>query len=143
MNEDTVDVQVFNQSGIEILIDESLASQVVQLILLEEDKKANAIEIVYVNEDKIVEINTKHLNKTYITDIITFDYSESEIEGTLYCCAQRIKEQAKELGENEKQEFLRIIIHGMLHLCEYDDKKPEDKKHMTSLENKYLQKIVS
>ncbi|MCC5925266.1 MAG: rRNA maturation RNase YbeY [Bacteroidetes bacterium] len=106
------------------------------------------IEIVYVNEDEIVKVNQDHLGRDYITDIITFTYSSeddefnaldgTDIDGTIYMCAPRIIEQSKELNVSVKQEFKRIFIHGLLHLCGYDDNTYELKKVMTSKENAYL-----
>lgn len=102
------------------------------------------VEIVYVNETEIVELNQKHLQRDYVTDIISFRYDESEnddkpeIEGTLFCCAPRISEQAIELGESESQEFKRIIIHGLLHLIGFEDNTTQNKDEMTDLENHFL-----
>lgn len=109
-----------------------------------EDASFHFIELVYVNEEGIVEINKKHLGRDYVTDIITFRYDEgetySEVEGTLFCCAPRIKEQALEFKESEFSEFCRILIHGLLHLLDYNDQSDEEKKKMRALENHYLDK---
>jgi rRNA maturation RNase YbeY len=95
-----------------------------------------------VDEDEIVRINKDHLDRDYVTDIITFRYDEPEdkeqIEGTMFCCAPRITEQAKEFNESPKREFLRIYIHGLLHLIGYEDKSDEQKKLMTGKENTYM-----
>lgn len=104
-----------------------------------------AVELVYVDESKIIEINKEHLNREYITDIISFRYDErtdlNAIEGTLYCCAPRISEQSHEFGTSESQEFFRIFIHGLLHLIGYDDQTEQEKMKMTRLEDHYLELI--
>ncbi len=102
------------------------------------------LEAVYVDEDEIVRINSEFLGRDYITDIITFRYDEESpdaIEGTLYCCAQRITEQSRELEQDLKTEFIRVFIHGLIHLAGYDDQTPEDKKQMTLLEDRYLKEF--
>jgi rRNA maturation RNase YbeY len=94
-----------------------------------------------VDEDEIVRINKEHLDRDYVTDIITFRYDESDadaIEGTMFCCAPRIAEQAEEFNESRKREFLRIYIHGLLHLIGYEDKSDQQKKEMTAKEETYL-----
>lgn len=100
------------------------------------------LELVYVTEENIIKINREFLDRAYVTDIISFRYDEDKtnaaIEGTLYCCAPRIQEQSEEFAESEEQEFKRIFIHGLLHLIGYEDGSKEQKKKMTSLENKYL-----
>lgn len=103
------------------------------------------VELVYVHEEEIVRVNREFLQRDYVTDIISFRYDESEsndeIEGSLVCCAPRITEQAGEFGQTEKEEFLRIFVHGMLHLIGYDDDTESKKNKMTELENYFLAKL--
>ncbi|HCD51131.1 MAG TPA: rRNA maturation RNase YbeY, partial [Balneolaceae bacterium] len=46
-----------------------------------------------------------------------------------------------EFADNVKQEFLRVVVHGLIHLIGYDDQSEEEKKEMTRLENMYLSRI--
>lgn len=135
-------LQVFNESGYSVPCNESDLKPLVELISKKEQASFDLLEVVYVHEQEIVRINKEFLDRDYVTDIISFRYDEDEsnkrIEGTLYCCAQRIAEQAKEFDESEESEFKRIFIHGTLHLIGYDDQTPKDKKRMTELENFYL-----
>ncbi len=99
------------------------------------------VEVVYVDSDTIVEINKTYLERDYVTDIITFRLDEGDsmaIEGTIYCCVPRIKEQASELGQDEITEFARIAAHGFLHLSGMDDQDPEAKEAMTRAEDEIL-----
>lgn len=99
-------------------------------------------EVAFVSEDEIVEVNKEYLNRDYVTDIISFRYDEDDsnqaIEGTLYCCASRIAEQAAEFDATVHEEFRRVFIHGLLHLIGYDDSTDKEKKEMTRLEDYYL-----
>ena len=103
------------------------------------------IEVVYVDEKEITHINQKHLSHDYVTDIITFSYhdpSENEpVEATLFCCAPRIQEQAVEFGVDADTEFLRVYIHGLLHLAGYSDELPDQKAVMREKENFYINHI--
>ena len=103
------------------------------------------IEVVYVNEEGIIDINKEYLNRDYVTDIISFNYNEANqqdpIEGTLFCCAPRIFEQAAEINEKPESEFFRILIHGLLHLIGYDDLSDEERANMRAKENFYLQNL--
>ncbi|WP_138429719.1 rRNA maturation RNase YbeY [Fodinibius saliphilus] len=136
------DVQVFNQTDYEVPLPSEKYIAVASALSKSEGCEFNFIEVVYVDEDEIVRINENHLERDYVTDIITFRYDEStnnkSIEGTMYCCAPRIKEQAVEFDEPLKREFLRIYIHGLLHLAGYEDKTNEQKQLMTAKENDYL-----
>lgn len=138
----TSPLQIFNESGLSLPVQEELALEILHLISRTEKATFSFVELVYVDETAIMNINKQFLNRDYITDIISFRYDENidnqEIEGTLYCCAPRISEQAKEYGVSPTQEFYRIYIHGLLHLTGYDDQKPAEKNEMTRLENHYL-----
>jgi len=105
-----------------------------------ESVRFKEIELVYVDEDEIVRINHEFLDRDYITDIITFRYDEDDqaIEGTLYCCAPRIAEQSTEFKDDPKTEFLRVFVHGLIHLAGHNDQTPSEKKKMTDLEDQYL-----
>lgn len=137
-------IELFNTSGLELPFKESDAALLLNEITEHQECFFSFVEVVFVDEAEIVRINKEFLSRNYVTDIISFRYDEietnQEIEGTLYCCAQRIKEQAVELKELEKKEFLRIITHGLLHLVGFDDQTPEEKKEMTRLEDFYLNK---
>lgn len=140
-----VDIQLFNETELSLPVEKHHIEQALQLIQKNESCSFALLEVVFVDENSIVEINKEHLNRNYITDIISFRYDEpgrnDGIEGTLYCCAPRINEQAVELNENYRTEFLRILIHGLLHLVGYEDSTPSQKEHMTRLENTYLSKM--
>jgi len=122
-------------------------NRITKIIENEEKVQFHHIELVYVKEEDIVEVNKEYLNRDYVTDIITFRYDEDEsnssIEGTLFCCAPRISEQSLEFNVDQKEEYLRIFIHGLLHLLGYKDESEEEKSIMTGLENKYLDKFKS
>jgi probable rRNA maturation factor len=139
-----IDIEIFNESGSEVPVHVEEFVRLAESICNGENKVISWLEIVFVDEEGIVEINSKFLNKSYVTDVITFSYSDdlqlnnSEIEGTIYMCNNRIQEQANELGVPLNDEFRRIFIHGVLHLCGYDDKTEEQKNRMTALENRYL-----
>ncbi len=84
-------------------------------------------------------MNIKYLNHNTLTDIITFDYTEENvISGEIFISIDRVRENAKTFKVSHQQEFKRIIIHGLLHLCGYSDKTTDDKKVMTQKEDYYL-----
>lgn len=136
-------IQVFNETSFDLPLDQSTYEKLASTIAKKEQCSFKFIELVYVDEDEIVRINKEHLDRDYVTDIITFRYdnSDSSIEGTLFCCAPRIIEQSEELGESIKREFLRIYIHGLLHLVGYEDQSKSGKEQMTALEDHYLETV--
>lgn len=135
-------LEIFNTSGLELPFSDSDAAFLLDKISEEQNVAFSFVEVVFVDESEILRVNNEHLQHNYVTDIITFRYDDDEtkleIEGTLYCCAPRIIEQASEFKQLPKIEFLRIIVHGLLHLCGYEDDSTSKKEEMTSLENHFL-----
>jgi probable rRNA maturation factor len=100
------------------------------------------IDTLYYNflDDKaLLDLNQQFLKHNTLTDIITFDYTQNKIiQGEVYISVDRIKENSLTFKVSPRQELLRILVHGLLHLCGYSDKTPADKKIMTSKEDFYL-----
>ena len=106
------------------------------------DKKVGEIAYVFCTDKKILEVNNQYLQHDYYTDIITFDYSEgSVISGDIFISLDTVKSNAQDFGVDFEHEILRILIHGILHLCGQDDKTPEQRKEMTGKENLALEKF--
>jgi probable rRNA maturation factor len=109
-------------------------------------KKTGEINYVFCSDPKMLEANIKHLGHDYYTDIITFDYSEPEkIAGDIYIGAETVASNALLLGLSPDMELLRVIIHGILHLCGFKDKTPEAETIMHEQEDlalKYFYQIV-
>jgi rRNA maturation RNase YbeY len=98
------------------------------------------LSFVFCSDAYLLEINKQYLNHDTFTDIVTFDSSEDEdvIAGDIFISVERIRENASKFSVSEKDELNRVIIHGVLHLCGYYDKKKEDKALMTEKEDYYL-----
>ena len=104
--------------------------------------KTGEISFILCSDEYLHKINVEYLDHDTYTDIITFDNSDDEdyIVGDIFISLDRVKENALEFKVSEVDELHRVIIHGILHLCGYLDKKPEDKQLMTTKENEYLGK---
>jgi probable rRNA maturation factor len=134
-------VQLFNTTADELPINQAQLQRIAHITGDLRNVAYEIVEVVYVDSDTIVEINKTYLEHDYVTDIITFRLDEGDnmaIEGTIYCCVPRIKEQAAELGQDELTEFVRIAAHGFLHLSGMDDQDAESKKTMTKAEDEIL-----
>ena len=95
--------------------------------------------IVSCSDNHLLEVNKKHLNHDYFTDIITFDYSEgNKVSGDLLISFDRVKENAALCGVGFQEELRRVMVHGCLHLCGFGDKTDGEKQAMRQEENKAL-----
>ncbi|MBT6439645.1 MAG: rRNA maturation RNase YbeY [Flavobacteriales bacterium] len=108
-------------------------------LIIEEGFKSNDINFIFTSDEYLLEINKKYLGHDYYTDVITFDYSEmNAIGGDVFLSYDRMKNNCKTLKINEIDEVNRVLAHGVLHLCGYNDKTKQDKREMTSKEDYYL-----
>ena len=93
----------------------------------------------FCDNERILEINQKYLNHDYFTDIITFDQTR---DGLLFAdiviSVEMVTSNAEEYGEPFRREFLRVLIHGVLHLCGVDDQTEEQAKEMRQAEENAL-----
>jgi probable rRNA maturation factor len=115
----------------------------IQSSVKKEGYKLVSLSYIFCSDAYLLEMNIKHLHHKTLTDIITFDLSSSkkEIEGEIYISMDRVKENAAIYKVPQSQELHRVMIHGVLHLCGYKDKKPADVKKMRAKEEEYLQYI--
>lgn len=105
----------------------------------QEGKKILELSYVFCSDDYLLQINQEYLNHDTLTDIVTFDNSEDpkKIEGDIFISIDRVKENGEKLGTSET-ELERVMVHGLLHLLGYKDKKKEDKALMTDKEDFYI-----
>ena len=101
------------------------------------------LNVIFCSDEHLKEINIKYLNHDYYTDIITFDYSEKNlIGGDLFISTDRIKENSSKNKVKFIVELYRVIIHGVLHLCGFNDKTSAEKKKIREKED-YLLSLIN
>ena len=106
-----------------------------------EKTKIESLDVIFCDDDYLHQLNVMHLNHDTLTDIITFDLTESNQKakvGELYISITRVKENAKLFQTTFKRELHRVVFHGVLHLCGYKDKAKKDIEMMRSKEEQYL-----
>jgi probable rRNA maturation factor len=101
--------------------------------------KTGAISIIFCSDIFILDYNIRFLSHNYFTDIITFNYNnKNKISGDLFISVDSVKRNAIDYNVNENEEFLRVIIHGILHLIGYNDNTDEECLIMREQEAKAL-----
>ena len=102
-------------------------------------RKIGAISYLFCSDEHILEVNKEYLQHNYYTDIITFDYTEgNRISGDIFISLETISSNAQKFGVTYEEELYRVMIHGILHLCGFRDKTPEERKVMEKCEDEAL-----
>ena len=103
------------------------------------DRRIGEIGYMFVDDEKILEINREYLGHDYYTDIITFDYDESDVlNGDIVISVDTVRSNAEQFGKSFDDELHRVIIHGILHLCGINDKGPGERELMEAAADKAL-----
>lgn len=103
------------------------------------DRRIGEIGYMFVDDEKILEINREYLGHDYYTDIITFDYDESDVlNGDIVISVDTVRSNAEQFGKSFDDELHRVIIHGILHLCGINDKGPGERELMEAAEDRAL-----
>jgi len=101
------------------------------------------INIVLTDKRIIRNLNKKFRNEDKATDVLSFPL-DSEIFGELWVCPSVILQNSKNYKEKFDRELLRIVIHGLLHLCNLDHKSPftkDSKEKIFKLQEKILEML--
>jgi len=117
-------------------------SQWLKQVTARERKKTGHLNFIFVSEEIILDINKKYLHHHYYTDIITFDHSEGNVvSGDMYISVETVRTNAKKYCVDFRIEMLRVMVHGILHLCGYKDQTESDIQEMRDKEDQYLEEI--
>ena len=108
-------------------------------IVLNEKKKVGDINFIFCWKDELREMNRSFLKRDYDTDVITFEYSQgSKISGDIFVSNEVVKRNSVKFNVKFDNELKRVMIHGILHLLNYDDKKEDERDIMKKKEDYYL-----
>lgn len=100
------------------------------------------IDVAYqfCDNPRILEFNKKFLGHNYYTDIITFDNSQSDegIIADILISVDEVALNGEEYGTGFRDELLRVMVHGILHLSGFDDHTEEESLEMRRAEDEAL-----
>lgn len=102
---------------------------------------AGDISFIFCSPEYHLEVNRRYLGHDYRTDVITFDYRDhgsKTLSGDIFIDPGTVTANARLYHSTAREEMLRVIIHGILHLCGYGDKTPAEQKIMRGKENDCL-----
>jgi probable rRNA maturation factor len=131
---------IINYNEVEDLqLSEEDIQQWIEMICQRNDKTFSYLEITLCTDAFLLDMNKEYLDHDDYTDILTFDLNQNdnskEITGELYISIDRVKDNASGLEISWLDELHRVIIHGVLHLCGWDDTNPVLKESMRKEED--------
>lgn len=135
-------VEISNTQGFLDVNAECLA-KLVQGVLRDEEIEQATISVALVDNATICRINHKHLAHDGPTDVISFTLSspgDLELVGELVVSTEMAAASAAEVNTEPAAELALYVVHGLLHLCGYDDINEHDNHEMRARESAYLKR---
>jgi probable rRNA maturation factor len=117
--------------------------------LLKDELRRNHFDlgIYLVGEAEMTRLNETHLHHRGSTDVITFDYCDPRqsdlLAGEIVVCVPEGVAQARRFRTTWQREVIRYAVHGVLHLCGYDDRSSRLRRAMKREENRLLKRLTS
>lgn len=114
----------------------------IKTTIAKEKYSLHSVNYIFCSDASLLERNIQFLQHNTLTDIITFDLSEEEgtLDGEIYISIDRVRENAEKFSKSFEDELHRVLIHGVLHLVGYRDKKADQKEEMRKKEDYYLKR---
>jgi rRNA maturation RNase YbeY len=113
--------------------------RVVNKVIASEKRISGDLNFIITNNKNLRKINIEFLKHNYLTDVIAFNYChENIISGEIYLSIDTVRRNAYNYKVSLNQEVMRVMIHGVLHLCGYDDKTKEEQNRMRRKEDKWI-----
>lgn len=110
-------------------------------------KTKGEIEIIVVSDKEMKKLNYNFRGKNKTTDVLSFVFNEdkkikSRYLGQIFISYPQIRKQAKQYGVSTKEEFIRMLVHGILHLAGFDHNTKIKEQKMFKLQEKIIEKII-
>ena len=131
----------FNNQDVSFLLkDKLLLKTFLASIFAREGHDFKSVSYIFCSDSFLLALNKKFLNHDTYTDILTFTLSETSLPtiSEIYISIERVEENAMMAKTSFQNELLRVMIHGILHLCGYEDYTPSLKKKIHEKEDFYL-----
>lgn len=111
----------------------------IEKVLSSEAFVCGEIDYIFCSDEYLLELNQEYLNHDTLTDIITFDYADTNrISGDIFISVDRVMENSEAFEVAFENELKRVMAHGVLHLMGYKDKGTDDAKVMRQKEEEKI-----
>ncbi len=111
-------------------------------VIREEAKATGDLNFILTDDNSLRKLNKEFLEHDYFTDVIAFNYNENSIiNGEIFISIDTVRRNSVNYNVSLRNEVLRVMIHGLLHLAGYNDKSRAQEKEMRRMEDKWLEEM--
>lgn len=131
---------IYNKARQRVLNDVEI-KRLVKKILTRFGNLDKTLSVQFVSEKKIRELNKKYRGIDKVTDVLSFGLDGEDL-GDIFVCYSQIKKQAKSYGVSVKEEMVRMLTHGILHLLGFNHQNKSDEEKMFGLQEKIIKDFL-
>jgi probable rRNA maturation factor len=134
-----------------VRLDKKMILQIVRRVIKEEGRSAKSLSIVLTDNRHIRDLNREYLGRNGVTDVISFPLEDLDwpdghcsnggINGEIIASAELAVQQAQTTNTDPRAELMLYLVHGLLHLMGYDDRKPEQARQMHAREDVLIEEL--
>ncbi len=100
---------------------------------------AVSLDVLVTDDAGIREVNRRHLDHDWATDVLAFPGTERPWEGaSLLLSAETARREAAARGHAAADELALYAVHAVLHLLGHDDHDPARRRRMRAAERRWL-----
>jgi len=134
-------INFFSETGFDLSRPDDIKKWISSIISSEGYEEGD-ITFVFCDDPYLNKINVKFLGHDTLTDIISFDDTiGKQVRGEVYISIDRVRENARDYEVDFRDELHRVMIHGILHFCKYNDKTSVESRLIRRRENLALLKL--
>jgi probable rRNA maturation factor len=119
--------------GVRIAVARDRVASLAKGVLRAERVRDASVSIAFVTDRRIAALNREHLGHTGPTDVISFGFDRvgkaAEIVGDVYIAPAVARRNARAHGRRVREELLRLVVHGVLHVVGHDHPEDESRYH--------------
>ena len=103
--------------------------------------KKREVSVVFVSRAAIRRLNRRFLKHDTVTDVLAFPMGDGLL-GEVIVSPEVAAAEARRRGIPVREELLRYVAHGILHLMGYDDHRPRDRARMWKRQERELRRVL-
>jgi len=119
---------------VRVAVARARVARVAERVLRAEGVRHAMLSIAFLPDREIAALNWRHLRHRGPTDVISFGFAPAAkggpVVGDVYIAPEVARRNARAHGRGVREETLRLVIHGVLHVLGHDH--PEDESRYAS-----------
>ncbi len=124
------------------LVGSKNVKKLIEKVIRSENRVPGDLSYIITSDKSLLKINREFLEHDYFTDVIAFsDNNNNIINGEVYISIETVKRNSINYKVSLKNELIRVMIHGILHLCGYEDDTARKKAIMSRIEERWLKNL--